>query len=193
MAAATTLDPGVSGNRNRTAVMAELRRLLPGIEGLRTAFPFSLAAIDSHLPDGGLAGGALHEVVPEAQACLPAAFGFIAALLAGFSSPPGEGSRGKAARPAGTSSPPFFPPPGVSLSRATPLVFVMPRYGFREYGRPYAHGLNSIGLDPRRLILVETTDRKQTLWAMEEALRSAAPHAVAGIIDKLDLKTSQRL
>jgi protein ImuA len=43
------------------------------------------------------------------------------------------------------------------------------------------------------MILVETGHRTHTLWAMEEALRSGAPAAVAGIIDKLDLKLSQRL
>jgi protein ImuA len=41
--------------------------------------------------------------------------------------------------------------------------------------------------------MVETAHRRETLWAMEEALRSGAPAAVAGVIDKLDLKTSQRL
>jgi protein ImuA len=41
--------------------------------------------------------------------------------------------------------------------------------------------------------LVETAHRKETLWALAEALRSGAPSAVAGMIDKLDLKTSQKL
>jgi protein ImuA len=53
--------------------------------------------------------------------------------------------------------------------------------------------LRALGLDPARLILVETGNRKQTLWAMEEGLRSAAPAAVVGVIDRLDLKLSQRL
>jgi protein ImuA len=69
----------------------------------------------------------------------------------------------------------------------------MPAYGRREYGRLHGHGLNALGLDPARVILVETAHRKETLWAMAEALRSAAPQAVAGLIDRLDLKTSQKL
>ena len=73
------------------------------------------------------------------------------------------------------------------------LFFVMPAYGLREYGRPHGHGLNASASIRRRLILVETAHRKETLWAMEEALRSGAPAAVAGVIDKLDLKSSQRL
>ena len=72
----------------------------------------------------------------------------------------------------------------------------MPAYGLRPYrphGRLHGHGLNALGLDPGRLILVETAHRKETLWAMEEAVRSAAPAAIAGVIDTLDLKLSQRL
>jgi protein ImuA len=149
--------------RNRATVMAELRRLLPRMGEQRAPLPFGLAAIDSHLPDGGLAGGALHEVVPAAESCIAAAFGFIAAVLAPL---------------------------------ACPLLFVMPGHALRPYrphGRLHGHGLNGLGLDPARLILVETAHRKETLWAMEEAVRSAAPAAVVGVIDTLDLKTSQRL
>ncbi|MGB7099619.1 MAG: ImuA protein [Xanthobacteraceae bacterium] len=151
--------------RNRAIVMEELRRLLPGVEASRTALPFGLPALDSHLPQGGLTCGALHEVVPEAGAAA-AAFGFVAALLARFSSPPSCGEK---------------------------IIFVMPAYGRREHGRLHGHGVNALGLDPARLILVETAHRKQTLWALEEALHSGAPTAVAGMIDQLDLKLSQRL
>ena len=149
--------------RNRAAVAEELRRLLPKMERFRATrpIPFGLAAIDRYLPQGGLACGALHEVVPD-EGATPAAFGFLAALLA-------------------------------RLSGTHPLFLVLPTYGLRDYGRPHSHGLNALGLDPSRLILAETAHRKDTLWAMEEALRSRAPAAVAGIIDQLDLKTSQRL
>jgi protein ImuA len=147
--------------------MHELRQLLSAPEGSRQdglpkILPFGLAALDSHLAEGGLACGGLHEVVPERQAAFPAAFGFIVALLARISCP-------------------------------FPLVFVLPAYARRQYGRLYGHGLNALGLDPARLIFIETTHRKDTLWALAEALRSAAPVAVAGMIDKLDLKTSQKL
>ena len=142
--------------------MHELRRLLPTSEGFHSALPLGLAALDGSLPDGGLACGALHEVVPESEAALPAAFGFIVAILA-------------------------------RLSGAFPLIFVLPAYGRRQHGRLCGHGLNSLGFDPARLILVETMHRKETLWALAEALRSAAPQAVVGMVDKLDLKTSQKL
>ena len=56
---------------SRAAVMHELRRLIPASAGFRQPLPFGLAALDSYLPDGGLAGGALHEVVPETEGALP--------------------------------------------------------------------------------------------------------------------------
>jgi protein ImuA len=182
----------LAGTRNRAAVMTELRRLLPRPESRRDTLPFGLAAIDSYLPEGGLACGALHEVVPETQAALPAAFGFIAALLARFFSPPpcGEGLGVGVGREC-TSVHAYASPRDPPSYQKT--ILVMPAYGKRATGRLYGHGLNSLGLDPARTILVETAHRKETLWAMAEALRSAAPLAVAGMIDRLDLKLSQRL
>jgi protein ImuA len=206
---------------NRTAVMAELRRLIPRIGEQRAPLPFGLAAIDSHLPDGGLACGALHEVVPAAESCIAAAFGFIAAVLARVSSinnsaartacsppPCGEGlgvGAGRFGKNVDALASPHDPHPTLltrgreqqaRMPHTPPSLFVMPAYSLRPYrphGRLYGHGLNGLGLDPARLILVETAHRKETLWAMEEAVRSAAPAAVVGVIDTLDLKLSQRL
>jgi len=196
--------------RNRATVMAELRRLLPRMGEQRKPLPFGLAAIDSHLPDGGLACGALHEVVPAAEGCIAAAFGFIAAILARISSPPpcGEGlgvGVGRFCKNVDAFTSPHDPHPSLpprgreqraASPRAHPLFFIAPTYALRPYrphGRLHGHGLNALGLDPDRLILVETAHRKETLWAMEEAVRSAAPAAVVGVIDTLDLKLSQRL
>jgi protein ImuA len=147
---------------HRAVAIGELRRLLPRIEGTHKSLPFGLATLDSHLPEGGLTCGALHEVVPETEASAAAAFGFIAAILG-------------------------------RLLKPRLLVCVTPAYGRRPYGRLHGHGLTALGLDPTRLILVETADRKETLWAIKEALHSSVPAAVIGAIDKLDLRTSQRL
>ncbi len=68
---------------HRAEIVYELRRLLAqqGVAAEARPLPFGLPAIDGHLPQGGLAGGALHEVVPEARGDIPAAFGFVAATL----------------------------------------------------------------------------------------------------------------
>ena len=148
--------------------MAELRRLLPRLEsvGASRALPFGLADLDAHLPQGGLTVGALHEVAPQQHGDTAAAFGFLAALLARFAP---------------------------AHARARPVLFVASAHVFAEHGRPHGHGLHHLGLDPARLILVETRNEKQALWAMEEALRSSVPAAVGGVVARLDLKASQRL
>jgi protein ImuA len=198
--------------RNRAAVMAELRRLMPRMGVQRKPLPLGLGTIDSHLPDGGLACGALHEVVPAAESCIAAAFGFLAAVLARISSssppPCGEGlgvGVGRFCKSVDAFASPHDPHPTLptrgreqraASPRAHPLFFIAPTYALRPYrphGRLHGHGLSALGLDPARLILVETAHRKETLWAMEEAVRSAAPAAVVGVIDTLDLKLSQRL
>jgi protein ImuA len=161
------LSPLFSPARGRAAVLHELRRLLPlrpslDQGGSEKILPFGLAALDEHLPEGGLSCGALHEIVPATNAAFAAALGFVAALLA-------------------------------RLARTHPLIFVLPAYERRRHGRLSGHGLNSLGLDPSRLVLVEPRHRNETLWAMAEAVRSAVPQAVVGSIDQLDLKTSQKL
>jgi protein ImuA len=190
---------------NRAAMAEELRRLLPKIQGFHKAkpLPFGVPAIDHCLPQGGLPGGALHEIVP-AGGSASAAFGFMVALLARISSPPpcGEGLRVGVRRfgknvdvNASPLDPPPNPPPqgGREQTNRRPIVFVLPSYGLRHNGRPYGPGIRALGLDPNRLILVGTAHRKQTLWALEEALHARAVAAVAGVIDKLDLKSSLRL
>jgi protein ImuA len=152
-------------DRSRAAIVDELRRLLPRLESLAAprALPFGLPALDAHLPHGGLTLGALHEVAPAAYGDVPAAFGFLVALLA---------------RRAPTHK---------------PVLLIASARALADHGRPHGHGFQRLGLDPARLILVETRTETQALWAMEEAVRSAVPAAVGGAIEKLDLKTSQRL
>jgi protein ImuA len=72
-------------------------------------------------------------------------------------------------------------------------VFVIPAHVLRQFGRLSGHGFVSLGFDCRRAILVDTPRRQDTVWALVEALRSQAPQAVVGMVDRLDLKTSQRL
>ena len=161
--------PSVTGvGRDRAAILDELRRRLPRLEsGAMRAHPNSVAPLgvaplDAHLPHGGVARGALHEIAPQQHGDTPAAFGFLLALLARLA----------------------------PASRRPILLVGSPR---TDHGRPHGHGLQRLGIDPARLILVEARNETQALWAIEEALRSAVPAAVAGTIRKLDLRASQRL
>jgi protein ImuA len=153
--------------RSRAEVVHELRRLLARGGGSAEArtLAFGLPILDAHLPQGGLSCGALHEIAPAADGDTPAAFGFVAVTL------------------------------GRMLDRMPngPVLLVTSPRGLAGHGRPHGHGLNGFGLDPARIILVEAADDKRALWAVEEALRSAVPTAVAGVIEKLDFRASQRL
>ena len=180
---------------DRAAVLSRLRGLLARQAGWRAdvnaTLPFGLAAFDSHLPNGGLACGALHEIVPTTQTALPAAFGFVVAILARLSSSYGAGLA-DGERTDAHCLPHSFQN-GLPYGTERRIVFVMPAHALRQCGRLSGHGLKSLGLNPRRAILVETVHWQDSLWALVEALRSAAPQAVAGMIDRLDLKTSQKL
>ncbi len=149
--------------QNRAAVAQELRRLLPKMEG------FS-------------AGQTLPFGLSAIDRCLPRG-GLVCGAL--HEVVPEESSISAAFG--------FVVALLARLPQDRPLLLVMPAYGLRKYGRLHGHGGNGFGLDPARLILVETAHRQETLWALEEALRSGAPAAVAGMADKLDLKLSQRL
>jgi protein ImuA len=151
--------------RPRAEVVEELRRLLPWPESLPAearGLSFDLPAIDRCLPQGGLAFGAMHEIVPASKADKAAAFGFISALLGRL-------------------------PPGAP-------VLIVAASSQMANGYLHGHGFNSLGLDPARLILVEAGDDRQTLWALEEALRARALAAVVGSLGaRLDLLAGQRL
>ncbi|MPR12075.1 ImuA family protein [Microvirga tunisiensis] len=68
----TPLRPALSTVPSVTsATVAELRRQIERLEGsahARAPLPFGIAAVDDHLPGGGLARGALHEVVEAGPA-----------------------------------------------------------------------------------------------------------------------------
>ncbi len=164
----SAVPPSPLSGASHADIVAELRRKLARMEGLpdesQSRLPFGLPALDARLPQNGLAFGAVHEVAPAAEdADLPAAFGFLLALLART---PGE----------------------------APLLLVLSAKKFTRCGTPHGHGLAGLGLDPSRLILVETGNDTEALWATEEAVRAHGPAAVATVFGgKLDLKSSQRL
>ncbi len=124
-------------------------------------------AIDRALPRGGLEANAVHELVPDTAADLPAAFGFAAVLA-------GRAARA-AARPRGG------------------IVWAQTRAAAHERGRPYGAGLARLGLDPAALVRVEAGAGAEVLWALEEALRSGAVDAAVGHVAAPGFTATRRL
>jgi protein ImuA len=116
---------------------------------------------------GGLARGALHEIVAAGPGDAGAACGFALALAARC----------------------------VATARA-PIVWILDEAAQRESGLPYAPGLAAHGLDPSLLILVRTRRPAETLWASEEALKCRGLAAVVTDLwatRHYDLVASRRL
>lgn len=152
-----------------------LRERIAALDGCDAATPrasrprvtFGEGSSLDRLLDGGLARGALHEIVPGRPSDAVAASGFAAALAARF---------------AGT---------------AASIVWILEDGVRREWGTPYGPGLHLHGLDPARLVLVHARDARESLWSLEEAVKCRALAAVVAEIWTLekayDLTTSRRL
>ena len=134
--------------------------------------PFGLAAVDRVLPGGGLARGALHEILgaggDEEDGALAAAF---AASIVARLAPAGGGD---------------WAGDGASTGDGIVLWCL---------ARPdlYGPGLAAQGLDPARLVLVRAARDIEILWAMEEGLRTSGVAAVVGEIGILPDVASRRL
>jgi protein ImuA len=170
-------------------LVSELRERVRRIERspaiVHGVLPFGVAAIDRALPGGGLARGALHEILgtdgDEEDGALAAAFA--AHILGRLTRPPTSPSRP-------------LTRPGPSLSS------LKSGEGRGEVGvilwcqcRPdlYGPGLALHGLDPGRIVLVRTSRDAEILWAMEEGLRAPGIAAVVGELGSLPMVASRRL
>jgi protein ImuA len=149
---------GLKAASKTASRIAALRQAVAKLErgqaaGTPTQMPLGLIDIDRLLPGAGLACGALHEVAAAAGE-RPAALGFAVALAAS--------AMGR---------------------RRGPALLVASRRSLSDLGSLYGHGLEGLGLDAGRLILVETRSDKDALWALEETLKSkAGPAVVLGAI-----------
>ena len=132
------------------------------------AMPLGFAPIDDVLPGGGLVWSGIHEILSEGYGDLPSSFGFCAALATRF----------MAARHAG-----FVP---WCSDRSVRL----------DFGSLYGPGIAALGLDPSRLVLVDTAKIHDLLWALEQAVRLRGLAAVVGHMGNApayDLTASRRL
>jgi protein ImuA len=130
----------------------------PGAALSRPACSLSLASNDNgDSPLSRLQQGGLHEIKPQSYRDTPAALGFALTVIAR-----------EAARSQGA------------------VLWCLTRTQAQEWGRPYGPGLLRAGLDPSRLLIVETRKAEDAAWALEEGLRSGA--LIAGLA-QIDIKT----
>ena len=185
------------------ASLLELRERIRRIErSAATAhgvLPFGIAAIDRALPGGGLARGALHEILgmgaDEEDGALAAAFaaGILGRLAVptslpqsltrpGSPLPPLKGGEGHRTLPSLT---PFAW--GEGRGEGGLVLWCLP------HPDVYGPGLVAHGLDPARLVLVRAPRDAEILWAMEEGLRASGIVGVVGEIGSLPAAASRRL
>ena len=150
------------------ALLPELRERIRRIERPTSAvhgvLPFGIAAIDRVLPGGGLALGALHEILgadgDEEDGAVAAAF--VAGILGRLTT-------------------------RESLAGNGTVLWCFSRPDL------YGPGLAAHRLDPAHLVLVRAPRDAEILWAMEEGLRAPGIAAVVGEIGTLPAVASRRL
>ncbi len=74
-----------------------------------------------------------------------------------------------------------------------PALWVTTRHGLAERGALSGRGLVDFGADPDSFLLAAGRSDKEALWAVEEALRSAAVALVVAEVDTADLTATRRL
>ena len=176
-----------------------VRRIERSAATAHGVLPFGIAAIDRALPGGGIARGALHEILgaggDEEDGALAAAF---AAVIAGRLTRPPTSPSLSLTRP----GPSLSPLKGGEGKQTFPLSAPRGGEGRGEVGMVlwclpradlYGPGLAAHGLDPGRVVLVRASRDTEILWAMEEGLRAPGIAAVVGEVGSLPMVASRRL
>lgn len=137
----------------------------PAGAGTAGRVSFGIAALDTRL-EGGLARGAVHEIVPESGADIASASAF--ALMMAARAAEGE----------------------------KPLLWITRDTRVQREGVPYGPGVAALGLRPEQVMLVHVADERAALKAAGDALACAGLAAALidmGDAKRLDLTASRRL
>jgi hypothetical protein len=213
--------PGFPAGVPRPADLAVLRDRIQQIEQpvRHGVLPFGVAAIDQALPGGGLALGAVHEILGAGgdEEDGAAAAGFAASILARHSPHPASASRvlrdtpsallsmtdvvhgiNEVRHPEEAAKRPSrrthnADPINSRLSQSSRDVGAGPVLWCLRRPDLYGPGLMAYGLDPARLVLASAPRDDEILWAIEEGLRTPGLAAVVGEIGRLPMVASRRL
>jgi hypothetical protein len=74
-----------------------------------------------------------------------------------------------------------------------PILWCMLRGAKVEHGALYGHGLRRFGLTPADVVVVETGNLQDTLWVLEEGLKSESLSMVFCMVDDVALTPARRL
>ncbi|MBX7248760.1 MAG: hypothetical protein K1X35_06845 [Caulobacteraceae bacterium] len=80
-----------------------------------------------------------------------------------------------------------------SRDRPRLIALVAPPAWLAERGRLMARGALRFGVSPERLLVVRPRTETETLWALEEVLRSGAADLVLGAVEGASLTQTRRL
>ena len=139
------------------------------LEKTAPAISLGIPGIDGHLPAGGLAQGALHELVAHSHNDRGALTGFCLAVLVRLLKAQAQTQNGEQ------------------------MVLWCMQNQAMDAGDLYPPGLSHFGLDPARVLTVRAKHDSDVLWVMEEALRCRSLAAVVGEVKTADLTSSRRL
>ena len=128
---------------------------------------FGIPGIDRHLPAGGLARGALHELVASNHNDMGAVTDFCVAVLVRLLK--------------------------TQARSGEQLILWCLQNQAMDAGDLYPPGFSLLGLDPARILAIRAKHDSDVLWVMEEALRCRALGAVVGEVKTADLTASRRL
>jgi protein ImuA len=84
-------------------------------------------------------------------------------------------------------------PRTIKGAAASWVLWCWPRALAGKFGSPSAAGLAHLGLDPSRLIIVETARAGEALNAIEESLKAYNLAVVIGVLDEIELTPARRL
>jgi protein ImuA len=74
-----------------------------------------------------------------------------------------------------------------------PLALVGAKAWLNERGRPYARGLERLGAQADRLLMIVVDREAQALWALEEVLKSGAVCGAIGTLEQTPFVAGRRL
>ncbi len=146
----------------------------------RISWELGCPVCDDLLPRG-LETNSLHEIKGQSSAVRGAS---AADWMAGI---------GFAARLAVRRIDTFAAAQGANASALPWVLWCWPRQLAGEFGSPSAAGLASLGLDPSRLLIIETARAGDALNAIEESLRAQSLAVVIGVVEEVELTPARRL